>query len=224
MTIQEFHQAFNLRSDKTQDYEYPYLSPEQIDFWLNEAQDEFVKSRAFGNNLRRDGFEETQKRVDDLKTIVKKSSITPTKSTNTYINILPNDYLYLVRHSCTVVSANCGTQVVGGNQVTHDEINEVVIDPFWKPDFDEPIYYFENGSLVQEGASDYNITNTSITYIKQYNKLRYGTSYINPTTDVQCELPIHTHSEIVKLATSMFLENIESPRYQSNLNELTKTE
>ena len=224
MTIQEFHRSFELKLDKTQDYEYPSFSAEQIDFWLNDAQDRFVKSRAFGNNLKREGFEESQKRVDDLKTIVKSSSISPTKSGNEYINILPNDYLYLVRHRCTVQSSNCGTQVTGGTQVSHDELNEVILDPFWKPTYDDPVYYFEDGKLMQLGASDFTITNTNITYIKQYNRLRNGTEYVAPTTDVQCELPVQTHSEIVDIAVALVLENIESPRYQTNLNEITKTE
>jgi len=39
-----------------------------------------------------------------------------------------------------------------------------------------------------------------------------------------CDLPEHTHDEIVALATSMVLENIEQPRYQSQMNELNKIE
>lgn len=225
MNIQEFHRSFELKLDKTQDFEYPSFSAEQIDFWLNEAQDRFVKSRAFGNNLKKDGFEETQKRIDDLSTIVKTSTpIIPTKSGNEYINILPNDYLYLVRHRCTVVSTTCGTSVEGGIQVSHDELNEVIRDPFWKPQYDDPLYYFEDGKLYQLGASDFTITNTILTYIRQYNRLTNGTEYIVPQPDVQCELPGHTHAEIVDIAVSLVLENIESQRYQTNLNELTKTE
>lgn len=223
MTIQEMHLAFDLEVDKTQDYEYPSFLAEQKDYWLNKAQDVFVKSRAFGNNLKKEGFEETQKRIDDLRTIVKKTSVTPAKTGNEYINVLPNDYLYLVRHQCTVVSQSCGTKVVGGNQVRHDALNMLVEDPFWKPDKDEPLYYFE-GDLIQLGASDFNITNTALTYIRKYNKLQHGTAYIQPTTDIDCELPEHTHQEIVSLAANMVLENIESQRYQTNLNELTKTE
>ena len=223
MTTQEFHLAFDLEVDKTQDYEYPSFLPEQKDYWLNKAQDVFVKSRAFGNNLKREGFEETQKRIDDLRTIVKKATIIPTKTGNEYTNVLPNDYLYLVRHQCTVVSANCGTKLVGGNQVRHDALNMLVEDPFWKPSKDEPLYYFE-GNLKQLGQSTFNITETLITYIRKYNRIQYGTQYIDPLIDSNCELPEHTHEEIVSIAVSMVLENIESQRYQSNLNELTKTE
>ena len=45
MTVQEFHIAIGLEVDKTLDFEYPYMSPEQIDYWLNKAQDRFVKQR-----------------------------------------------------------------------------------------------------------------------------------------------------------------------------------
>jgi len=39
-----------------------------------------------------------------------------------------------------------------------------------------------------------------------------------------CELSEHTHDEIVKLAASMALENIEQPRYQSHMNEVATME
>jgi ABC-type multidrug transport system fused ATPase/permease subunit len=68
------------------------------------------------------------------------------------------------------------------------------------------------------------ITDGNYSVIKYY--LRYlrkpATVVLSPA--VNCDLPEHTHDEIVKLAANMTLENIEQPRYKSHINELNKVE
>lgn len=220
MTIQDFHNNFNIEVDKTLDFEYPYMLPEQIDYWLNKAQARFIKERLYPKDPNMKGFEETQKRIEDLRTIVKTSeALTPVTSGANYIITLPNDYLYLVRHRCTTVGT-CGTKSVGGLLTIQEFINQMLKDPFWKPTADEPIYYFIGDSIVYETLGDFIISETTLTYVKEPLELRLGSQYINPTTDVNCELPEQSHQEILDIAVSMALENIESQRYQSNLNEL----
>ncbi len=225
MTIQEFHINFNIELDKTLDFEYPYIQPEQIDYWLNKAQDRFIKERLYPQNPARKGFEESQKRIDDLKSLVKKSTtITPSAVGTIYTSSLPNDYLHLTRHRCTTNDTNCGSKEVGGILVQHDDINILLKDPFWKPTHDEPLYYIESTGIVYETTGAFTVTATNLTYIKVPAKVRYGTAYSTPTTDVQSELDPNVHGEVLDIAISMVLENIESQRYQTNLNELSKTE
>ncbi len=226
MTIQEFHTAIDIEVDKSLDFEYPYLLPETKDYWLNKAQERFIKSRAFGNNVFRTSFEETEKRIDDLRTIVKiGTAITPTSVGTIYSSALPNDYLYLVRHQCYTTYSGCSTpDLVSGIQVKNDELNILLKDPFWEPVPTEPLYYVLGNSIVYETQGSFVVTSTLLTYIKTYTKFRYGTQYISVTTDTNTELPVHTHQEIVDIAVNMLLENIESSRYQTNLNELTKIE
>lgn len=225
MTIQEFHIAFDIELDKTLDFEYPYISPEQKDYWLNKAQDRFVKSRAFGNNIKLQGFEESEKRIDDLRTIVVKSAlIVPTSEVDGYQSQLPSDYLYLERHRCRIVSPINIVTSEDGYQTRQDSIGIELKDPFWTPDIDQPLYYIIGNTIIYETLGRFTITGTWITYIRKYSQMKYGTQYVVPSTDVTSELPIHTHTEILDLAITMVLENIESQRYQTNLNELTKSE
>lgn len=225
MTVQDFHIAIDIELDKTLDFDYPYILPEQKDYWLNKAQDRFVKQRAFGNNRTGKSFEEDEKRIDDLRTIVIRSSALSATTLGTdYIVNLPEDYLYLFRHKCTTNSSKYGTNIVSGVQTTQDEINIFQQDPFWQPVALEPLYYLIGNTIVYETTGNFSVVSANITYINIYNRIQYGTIYISPTTDIQCELPIHTHQEIVDIAIAMMLENIESQRYQSNLNELTKSE
>jgi hypothetical protein len=226
MTVQEFHINFNIELDKTLDFELPYMSVEQIDYWLNKAQDRFVKSRAFGNNLFKTSFEESQKRIEDLRTILKQSSpITPTLIGTTYSTLLPIDYLFGFRHQCYTLIPGCNTPILAaGIQVTQDELNILSRDPFWESIPYDPLYYYLGSAIVYEGVIGFSIQSTILTYIRKYNRIQYGSQYINPVSDIQCELAIHTHQEILDIAISLVLENIESPRYQTNINELTKIE
>lgn len=226
MTIQDFHNAIDIELDKTLDFEYPYMIPEKKDYWLNKAQERFVKSRAFGNNMFRTSFEETEKRIDDLRTIVIQSDpITPTVIGTIYNSELPDDYRYLFRHQCSTTNQRCSTpDLVAGIQVKNDEINILAKDPFWEAITSEPLFYILGNNIVYETKGNFIVTGTILTYIRNYAQFQYGSQYIDVTDDTVTELPLHTHQEIVDLTVSMLLENIESTRYQTNLNELTKIE
>jgi len=226
MTIADFHNNFNIELDKTLDFSLPYMLPEQVDYWLNKAQERFVKSRAFGNNFFKTGFEQTQKRMDDLRVIVVESTpITPTQTGNTFYSALPSDYLFLMRHQCYTTFPGCTTpMLVPGIQTNNDEMNILLRDPFWSPIAYDPLYYVMGNNIVYETDGNFTVTSTILTYIRQWAKMQYGSQYVSTTTDVNCELAPHTHQEILDMAIEMVLENIESARYQSNLNEQTKIE
>ena len=70
MDIEAMHTAVKLELDKTSALELPAFEPEEIDLWLNTAIRKFVKTRYGGNNARNQSFEETQKRIDDLRTLL----------------------------------------------------------------------------------------------------------------------------------------------------------
>lgn len=226
MTVQEFHNNFNIEIDKTLDFELPYMLPEKVDYWLNKAQERFVKSRAFGNNYFKTGFEQSEKRMDDLRTILVQSSpISPSNSGNIFISNLPDDYMYLMRHQCHTTYSECTTpMLVPGIQCTQDEMNILLRDPFWSPIPYDPLFYIMGDSIVYETEGDFDVVDTIVIYLRKFAKIQYGTQYVDPTSDVDCELAEHTHQEILDMAVEMVLENIESQRYQSNLNEQTKIE
>ena len=63
MIISEMHTGFKLEVDKTSALELPGFEPEEIDFWLDNAIRRYSK-------LRYDEFEKTQKRIDDIRTLI----------------------------------------------------------------------------------------------------------------------------------------------------------
>lgn len=109
MTIEEMHIAVNLGVQKIASFQADSLLPEEIDYELNTAMRRFISQRYHkqGNKYQR-GFEQSQKRLDDLRHLVedyttKNSSymgVGYTSRTNGNIDIyrykFPNDYMFLV--------------------------------------------------------------------------------------------------------------------------------
>jgi hypothetical protein len=224
MTIQEFHIGFDIELDKTLDFEYPYISPEQKDYWLNKAQEQFIDNIAYPKNKMDYGFEEVQKNIDQLESLVVTSTgintteVIPNKF---YTVNLPTNYKYLVGHECQVKQDN-NIDIVVGIQTRHDSTATMKKDPFWKPILVEPLYHIENNQ-IQYDTNGFSVVTSYPSYIRIEDKIQYGSQYLNPTQDLDCTLPYHTHHKILDIAIGMVLENIESQRYQTNLNESIKS-
>ena len=75
MNITEMHSAVRQELDKTTSLTTPDYLDEEIDFWLNRGIYKFVKTRYSGLNIKREGFEQSQKRMDDLHTLVREITI-----------------------------------------------------------------------------------------------------------------------------------------------------
>ena len=109
MTVEEMHIAVNLGVQKIASFQADALLPEEIDYELNTAVRRFISQRynTQGNKYRR-GFEQSQKRLDDLRHLVEDYTTT----TNSYMGVgyssqtsgnidvyrykFPNDYMFLV--------------------------------------------------------------------------------------------------------------------------------
>ena len=76
MTISEFHTAILLELDKSASLDLPHFELEEREFWLNTAVKRFVKQRYAGVNPKLQGFEQSQKRIDDLRTLVRETRVT----------------------------------------------------------------------------------------------------------------------------------------------------
>lgn len=222
MTIQEIHQAVDVELDKSLTFENPYIQPEIKDYWLNKAQIEVVNFYAYPPVPQLKGFEHGERRIDELREItVTSPSITPTKVGTVFEINLPNDYFHLVRHRCTVSSlSGLKTLEVGGIQTKQDILNVWNKNPFWSPILEEPLFYILGDKIFYETLNEFNVVSTKITYIKMPQKMQYGTAYSNPTVDIQCEFTTEDmQHKIIDKAVTMMLENFESQRYSTKLNE-----
>lgn len=103
MTIEEMHIAVNLGVQKIASFQVDNLLPQEIDHELNNAMHRFIKQRySPTGNKYRDGFEQSQKRIDDLRALVVEAQLKcfyyGASITGFQVDRapLPNDYMFLV--------------------------------------------------------------------------------------------------------------------------------
>ena len=252
MTRAEMHNEFKFLVDKADSASAPIFLEHEIDMLLNIAVEKFISKRAFGNNVRRTGFEEDQKRRDDLRTLITEVSIdmdeldkalggltdedaalySITQKPNSLKLPLPTDYRHAINEECLF-----GDMRVGVTPITHDRYNKIIDDPFNTPT-SKTVYKLESGRV---GSTDYVELIFSKDSMVAVTGSQYRLRYLrNPaviaaavattteggetTLAVSCDLASHTHKEIVRMAVVDALETIEQPRYQSSKIELNEIE
>lgn len=215
MSPSEMHLAFKLGYDKLDSANYPDILPSEIDFLLNKAQDRFVKQRYGTSNVKRQSFEQTQKRTDDIKALVRTATIIPLANSATNIDpnaqfvTLPVDYWFTIEERANITYIGCNNTPVTDRVkvvvVQHDDFNVIINNPFEKPNNRKVLRLMAYNSSELIHASGVTIDNYYLRYIKKPVRISIST----PTS---CELSEHTHEEIVTEAVSIALENIEAIR------------
>ena len=110
------HIAVQQGVDKINSFQADSLLPQEIDLELNKSIMRFVNLKYGKNNIYRQGFEESQKRIDDLRNLVTstegfvyfkerrilKFGLNPSKNSYLYIDkySLPTNYLYHLSSYC----------------------------------------------------------------------------------------------------------------------------
>lgn len=214
MTITEMHTSFKLGLDKVDSLGYPNFLEDEIDLFLNQAQERIVKQRLGVNNIKQAGFEAIQKRTDDLRELVKNATLTPNASTsdnkpNGVFVTLPTDYWFIINEEANLsFSCNGTTQSdrIMVRAIQHDDYNKIIKDPFNKPSKDEFIIrlMYQNSVELITGNNE-----TVNAYYLRYIKKPLIMDYNN---NVDCELANHIHQEIVDEAIKIALEDIEAQR------------
>lgn len=124
MTINEMHIAVNLGVQKIASFQMDNFLPQEIDFELNTAMDRFIKQRysTLSNRYQR-GFEQSQKRIDDLRHLVVESKLDAYYKGETigfdefFVDRVkfPTDYLFLVsvlariKYDCSGITTTTDT-------------------------------------------------------------------------------------------------------------------
>lgn len=120
MTISEAHRAFRFGLDKMDGLNAPNFLPEEIDLLLNQAQERFIKQRYDNTNVKRTGFEQDEKRTEDLKEILESKILSPAAVTypsgRTAINsaffTLPADNWFIIWEKAYINCATCNTTIL----------------------------------------------------------------------------------------------------------------
>lgn len=225
MTALEMQTAFEIETGIIDSTVKPLSS--DIFYWINRAIEKFVKTRYDGNNYKREAFEQNQKRIDDLRTLITESSIVTTTGTikpNSYIALLPTGYTFAIAEEVDITFINSlgasTTKHQGVTEITSERYIEEIRNPFSEHnlhyEYAKPLRLFYDTSVELISDGGYSIPLYRLRYIKQ------PTIVALPSTN--SDLPLHTHAEIIKIAVSMYLENTKNNRYSTYANEVNTVE
>lgn len=226
MTISEMHIETELRLQKVGTYAVDNFQREEYDAFLNDAQVRWVKNRfsAF-SNAKQKGFEEVVKRLDDLRTLHKEETIeTPATSNGLLAFLLPSDYQFFVAGRVDSYASPCGTATTS-SPVANGKVRLVETqgwmdmrrNPFAKSKHDSVLAIIRGNNLFLDADATFIPFKVYLEYLRSARIMSY-------TGNISCELPEHTHTEIVDLAVQLMIEGIESGRFQThnivtNLND-----
>lgn len=216
------------------------LPSDTIISFINEAIDKFWKTRYSGLNYKQRGFEQDQKRTDDLRTLVTKRTYKDTDITKVnqeeYTVTLPDDYVILLGDTAGISPAdgvinNCWekdalgnykikySDTIEGTIETVDRIKENSLSEYrLKYTKAKPIRLIQDNTITLYTDGNYKVAEYTIEYLKKPSKVDLKT---NPT-DEYTDLPSHTHMEVVKLAVQLILATL--PNYNVYSNEVNSME
>lgn len=244
MTVLELNIATKAKLQKLDSAAYMDIRSELIDYSLYVALVRIVKSRYSGNNPKKTAVEQTEKRSEDLGELV-----VPTKITSSTVGFYPNgflfsqptDYWFALSESATVNYTDCNCEVaqkrVKLRRTTFDRVEKMLDDPFNSPDLEDGLLRARyNAGIEVIAPDDVTIASYNLVYIKKPKYLvsilaDYGKSVFNISNTLSqsaftdtLELSNEIELEIVEEAVTILTGDVESPRYQVQLNELLKVE
>lgn len=236
MTGIQFQEAFEREINQFDDVLNKPTSTE-TEWWLNQGLEKFYKTRYSGINFKQFGFEQNQKRIDDLRTLVSKTTLSPTSTDNkTYSVTLPSDYIMLLGDTAGIQpngDNDCWEKDSRGQYVikytdtlestieTIDRDKQNSLSEYrLKYCFARPLKLIQGENIILYTDGQYKVSEYILTYLKRPIKINI---HKNPFSEYT-SMPQHTHSEIVKLAAQMYIENKGNQRYNSYSNEVNTME
>lgn len=222
------HYDIKMKVNKVDSQSYRNFLIPQLDWILNEAQELFIKMIAMPRNINSlSGFELNQRTIDDIKSIVVPDYIvTPVNNVVT----LPQNYMFYIKSTAKISKGDCKDKdaVVVVRQT--EDLAE--ISPFDKSSFEWRTInaVFNSTGIKIFTDSTFTVDKLSITYIRKpayiHNAQKFNSgTYLLPGGQLlsgkqDCELPPHTHREIVDIAVLLITGQLQLPDYSVKRDKL----
>ncbi len=203
MFIEDIHTEFRMLVDKSYNGSFPELETQEIDNILNYTVYQYIHNRYGINNIYQKGFEQSQKRTDDLRYLLKtayfsgsntsteegiKYTLIDVKSPykeNTLTNLMYNNkYLHFVKAEAKVtipITNNCNTPtnksgICEIKLISQEEWDKIKYDPFNKPVYNRIVANFDATGLELKSVPC-TVNWVKITFIKEPSKIQYVEDY-----------------------------------------------
>lgn len=216
------------------------LSSDTIISFINEAIDKFYKTRYSGINFKAQGFEQTEKRIDDLRTLIRKKNYSNSQiskgTKNSYSVELPDDYVLLLGDTAGIQPSNLNecweTNERGEYIIKYTDTLESTIETLdrqlgnslsehkLKYCQARPLKLIQDNNVILYTDGNYKISEYQITYLAKPSKINSS----NITNTEYTDLPEHTHMEIVKMAIQIYLATKPMQHYNAYSNEIASME
>jgi hypothetical protein len=230
MTRQEFLDRFYLTYDKFNTLSSPGYTPQEIEVFASEAQEVLVITAYNTNSNRlREGFEETEKRIQDLGELVKVATlsplpVSPDNMPNGRFFLLPNtlltdptdysDVFWFTIYEMAITDDSC-SQRKPIIEINHNEYSQLLEDPFNKPNKNK-VWRMRVSGRRQELITDgtYNVTGYNIRYIKKPTPIILTSNLTLPASELSDQM----HREILRRTLLIALKDTaNTERLQAEL-------
>jgi hypothetical protein len=187
------------------------IDSDTIFYFLNVAQERFIKQNYLSIDNTRDSYEHLKKNTDSFKSLITTvttstaGTVITNQSANSYA--LPTNFFLYLRSSCLVTGtymAITTPALVPNKFVTQEEVENISVSYFNSPILRQPCALLTDETLDIYHDSLTTLTACSITYIRNPLKITHTTAVTDVST-LTCELSSNVHQEIVELAVDIFI-------------------
>lgn len=199
-------------------------------FWMNQAISKFTKLRFNGDFTHGTGYEETEKRREDLISLFKSVSLMVTKqqgehpSYDTYTVTYPADLLFVLDENVVISDTSGGNLLSTCTfECTRDSfmyrINNSLTDFHYRYHRARPLRIRHDNGCDLLTDKNYKISSYTLGYLRKPTELT-----LDVPQDEYPDFNDHIMYEIIKMAAQMYIENQADQRYQTITNEVMTQE
>lgn len=201
-------------------------------FWLNQAVAKFIKQRFNGDSVNNLGYEQTEKRREDLIKLFKQYSFSGSQleysnsqpNYDEYYIKYPEDFLYALNED-VVISDKSGKHLMDTCvfECTQDSfmyrINNSLTDFHYRFHRARPLRIRDSKGCKLLTDKNYKIHEYTLGYLKKPTEITLDNPYAEYTDFIDVVL-----FEIIKIAAQMYVENQSEERYKTITNEVLTQE
>lgn len=204
--------------DRITNFSAPGYEEGEILLFLNNAQDQLIKIRAFGENFQPPALEDNAKRVADLRLLTKSASLVPSdQGGGLYRASVPADMAYHVsaKLSMTRTYPTMTLQFVECKFIKTDHADRFVQSDANKTHHLNPVVYINETYFYIQCDS----------HVSAVGAAGFNLAYIEiPAAIVASDVenpnfPAHAHQEVVDIAVRQALQVQMDPRWQGQVAE-----
>lgn len=213
------HYALDAGLQKLASFAYEQFLPQEVDYYLNLAQEKYIKNRLFVDDAK-GGFATSLKHLEDVRTLIRENvDLTfQTIGENYYGNLKTDHGYYLQSRAGLEPTGIAGSTIPTIRKnltlLANDRAYLTTQSPFGRSSFNFPKAVLTDGVIKVLGGKKFILKNLALDYVRTPPN-------VDLTLSKTSELPPHTHPEIVALAISIILEVIESPRFVTAVQQTT---